>query len=182
VKIILWEVESGRKLQYIQLSSEKEGRYVFVTFSHDAKHLIYIHLNDIIIWSIEKEQAVITIPGHAKITSAALFLSDGEKIAVGHDDGIITIWNIENKQNDKTFSWRETPVNYLNVSHDGKRLLVAYKDGTILLWDISTGQILRIYSKFWIDFLGVSFEERDSYKNSWEKTMSLWRSVKGEIE
>jgi WD40 repeat protein len=152
---------------------------VFVTFSHDGKHLIYNHLNDIIIWDIEKERAVITIPGHTKITSAALFPADGEKIAVGYEDGVITILNIENKKNDKTFSRHEIPVNYLNISHDGKRLLASYEDGAILLWDVDTEKILRIYSRFWIDFAGVSLEERDGYKNSLEKTMSLWGSIKG---
>ena len=125
-----------------------------VTFTKDASHLISAAGSSLISWDTASMDQVGTLNAPAPV-KAVLSLPDGERLATGHEDGLIRLWSVEQLVEQTAADGEAaTPLNEL-AGHDkpvtslawiqaeGPRLLSASADGTLRQWDLDQAKETR---------------------------------------
>jgi eukaryotic-like serine/threonine-protein kinase len=80
---------------------------------------------------------------HAEAVPALAFSPDGETLAAGSRDALVTLWRASSGQHLLTLSAHTARVITLAFSPDGAQLLSAAQDNTLTLWDPASGAPLR---------------------------------------
>jgi WD40 repeat protein len=147
----LWDLESGRELRQWQ-PPEANGRVDLMAFSHDAKTVATVGLNDkaCSLWNVTRNEPTRRLVGIELSICDIAFSPDGKTIATAAASGIarggvfagalpapdqdservsIRLWDVDNGVR---------PVHDLAISSDGKLLLSGSLDGSVRLRDLAS--------------------------------------------
>ena len=122
-KLILWDVDSGAKLNSIERSSRQ------FAFTPDGQQLATVY-NEIKLWDIRNPKKIVeiaTLPydeAHKPIgyATAVAVSNDGTLIAEGYSHGTINVWNLKTKQFVNTLETIFNGMDFLKFSPDDKYL------------------------------------------------------------
>src|SRR5439155_21018407 len=110
------------------------------------------------VWDWEKEQLLLTLPGHAKKgINVAFSPPDGRRLASASWSGEVMIWDAVTGERLAILSEHHHPVSALAFSPDGRRLVSACFDRRLIVWDARTGQRLHTLEGHDGLVLGVAF-------------------------
>jgi len=161
--IILWDFsDPNNPSQIVKLEGNLISSVFSLAFSPDGRKLaagywdinflseINIPTNTIILWDISNPTSpaqLAAIEGNGYSVNSVSFSPDGEILASGSDDGIITLWNLSDPTSPSQLAnFEGNKASFvLNVafSPDGETLASGYWDNrvihvnTIILWDVS---------------------------------------------
>ncbi len=71
---------------------------------------------------------------------------DGDRVAIGSEDGSIRLWQVSTGQPLLTIQAQDTFIFTLRFSPDGKTLVSGSLDCTLKVWDVTTGQCLQSWT------------------------------------
>jgi WD40 repeat protein len=93
------------------------------------------------LWDLRagQEKAALSSEGKNWVWSVA-FSPDGQTMAIGRDDGIVTLWNTSTEQVRARLKGHTATIMAVAFSPDGKTLASGSVDGNVKLWDVATGQ------------------------------------------
>lgn len=138
--VILWEVESGKKLR--TLTGHTKG-VTGVAFSPDGKMVLSGSADTTArLWDTEGGKEIKALSGHPKEVNGVAFAPDGKSVATAGEDGSVRVWDVESGKTAKTLSGGRTGMRAVVFSPDGSKLA---SGGLILakLWDPAKGRALR---------------------------------------
>ncbi|HWN10187.1 MAG TPA: WD40 repeat domain-containing protein [Pyrinomonadaceae bacterium] len=138
VTLLLPSGEVTRKL------SGYEGVLSRLTFSRDGRLLAGVTNNEILIWAVANGQVEKRLPTRNEVTAIA-FSPEGQKLATGASDRMISIWNLQTGLAQSSFRKHESSINALAFSHDGQLLASGGDDRTIVLWEVAAGKSKRTF-------------------------------------
>lgn len=121
-----------------------------VDWSPDGNQLVIATGNGIFLFDTNSNTSFIyPVPydiGPHQMTGAASWSPDGQYIAAGTFDGVITIWDAKTYKAIKTFQKHHTGfISALVWSPDGRKLASNSFDGTVKITDVSTGNGLATF-------------------------------------
>ena len=93
------------------------------------------------VWKPEQNTEKFTIESAGKKIRSIRFKPDGERIAVGYDDGMIELWNIVLQKKVSEFRAHSGEVNDIRFNSRFEQMATAGNDGTLKLWD--TGDLIN---------------------------------------
>lgn len=138
----IWDLESGKEKASIGVARS----YVDdVAFSHDGKILVACVGGSVVLWSIEKNEAIQIIRGKGLFAYTRLAISpDDVLLAFGGDDRTVRIWARAPAAIGGDPEYREATtllghsgdIVSLAFSRDGNTLASAARE--VLLWDVAT--------------------------------------------
>ena len=122
-KLVLWDVESGTKLNTIEPLSRQ--------FAFAPNGQLATVRNEVRLWNIRDpkqitEIATLPFDETKKIRSWACAVSistDGKLIAAGYANGAVNVWNLQTKQHVKTLGTAFIEMKYLKFSPDNRFLV-----------------------------------------------------------
>ncbi|HBE67002.1 MAG TPA: hypothetical protein DDW52_02530 [Planctomycetaceae bacterium] len=82
------------------------------------------------------------MPGPTILTSLAL-TADGERLATGYANGVVTLWDFESRQSLWSVAAHTAKIDGLDFDSDGSRLVSASGDQTLKVIDVTDGTILQ---------------------------------------
>jgi WD40 repeat protein len=111
-----------------------------IAFSPDAEFLAAgpspaAMSTEIKLFSLDSEQQVRGLAGHASWVPAITFTDDGKQLVSAGADQTIRIWDVARAREQAILSGHLSEVYQVAVSSDGKTIVSGCKDGTILAWD-----------------------------------------------
>jgi len=115
------------------------------------------------------------IPSPGKQLRSMAISPDGESLALGGEERIVTLWN---HGTPRDFSQRHAlPIVSLAFGPDGRVLASGSEDNTVLLWEVESGaQIGRPLEghEGWVSTVAISHDKRFVATGSWDRTVRLW--------
>ncbi len=113
---------------------------------------------------------------------SVVWSSDGEVLATGGGDGLVTLWNTESGKRLKTFAGHTNWVRGVAFSTTNDLLVSCSADKTIRLWDIQTGQCLKTLQGHTGQVTSVAFspDRQVIVSSSADKTLRVWSVETGE--
>lgn len=126
-------------LRYVPKSAEgviASSAYSGVILHPDGKHALTSALESVCMWNIKQGLLVhkLTPPNSSIVSSMALH-PEGDRLAVGYDDGTIRVWNIMEKTNDLTLNGHRGAVACLSYNQEGSLLVSGSNDTHVIVWD-----------------------------------------------
>lgn len=100
------------------------------------------------VWDVVTGELLTTLEGHGSEATTAVWSPDGNRLAVGANDGSIHVWvydaDSRSFSEEHVLSRHQTPVNALAFSPDGSRLASVEQNtvGTLIFWDVASGEQL----------------------------------------
>jgi WD40 repeat protein len=83
--------------------------------------------------------------GHSSAITTTSYISDGDRLISGSQDGIIKEWNLNTGECIRTYCGHTNSIICLSYSPDRKKIASGSMDKTIREWDVTSGECLRIY-------------------------------------
>ena len=97
------------------------------------------------LWNAETGTLEREFFGHTSGLSAAVFSSNGQRIATGSQDGTARLWDAATGTQIRVFSSPGSLIQEVAVSSNGVFLATGASDGIVRLWSIPNGQLLRSF-------------------------------------
>ena len=170
-EVVLWDVESGRKLRTFQVydsgqvtsaAISPDGRRVLAgTFDHDGREAGEYKTGVAVLWDIESGRKLRTFEIGSGCVTAVAFSPDGRSVLTGiyskvdgnvgksnANQDIAILWDAESGQKTSTFKmfwWLFS--RYVAFSPDGQRVFIGTSGGPAAIFDTKTGK--EIWS-FWL--------------------------------
>ena len=135
--IILWDTKTGSRKNDEPLKGNS-GWVVSLAFSPDGKTLAagYSYPGNIILWDVEKQTQIATIPAPNYAVWGIAFDRSGKTLITGSEDSTIFYWDISNPKNPQKSGppLRGHPgqPTAFHFSSDGSLLATDGNDGTVL--------------------------------------------------
>jgi WD40 repeat protein len=90
---------------------------------------------------------LVTLQGHTKEVTAALWSPDGSKVVTASADGTARVWDANTGQTLVTLQGHKAKVLSVSWSPDGSRIVTTSEDRTARLWDAASGVALTTFQK-----------------------------------
>jgi WD40 repeat protein/serine/threonine protein kinase len=134
----LWDVESGRELNYLRGHS---GEVYGVALAPDGRAAVSGGLDGTArLWDLETgHERHLPQAGGDRVWSVA-FSPDGGHVAAGDRDGFVRLWDVSGKapRRRPLLKWHADAVRSLAFAPDGQ-MLASADWGRIILWDVASG-------------------------------------------
>ncbi len=140
--IFLWDVNTGKLLNTIEASLERELFEVdSLAFSSDGTILAGAGFGDILLWNMNTRERLNTLEEH--YVDSVAFSPDGTILAGagGLDDGVIGLWDMNTGKLLQTFKGYKDSVTSVVFSPDGGLLAGGSYDETIRLWELPSTHV-----------------------------------------
>ncbi|MCI4625883.1 MAG: WD40 repeat domain-containing protein, partial [Candidatus Magnetoovum sp. WYHC-5] len=130
----------------------------------------------ILLWDIDKGQALASLNGHTDTVISVNFSPDGRLLASASNDTTICLWDVETYKELASLEGHTDTVRAVNFSPDGGILASAAADNTVRLWDVDTRQELAVLSGHLAAVTSVSFKPDGKIlaSASADETIKLW--------
>jgi WD40 repeat protein len=128
------------------------------------------------VWD-DRDQLLLTLPGHEGPGYAVAYSSDGERIASGGADKKVRVWDaLRGGPALLTLSGHEHDVRAVAFSPDRGRIASACRDGTAKVWDADTGRCLFTFRGHARPVYGVVFgpDGRQVASAGADGTVKVW--------
>ena len=89
------------------------------------------------VWNSGNDSGKLTISSDGKAIRSIRFNPDGQRIAVGYDDGMIELWNIAERKKISEFRAHSGYVSEIRFNGDMMQMASSGNDGTLKLWDLN---------------------------------------------
>jgi WD40 repeat protein len=174
----VWEVASGKEL--FVLKGHTNGIWK-ISFSPDGKRLVTNENWEAKTWDLEQKKAIRSFKTPA-FTRSSVFLSDGKRIATGHDNGRVLLWDADTGRRAGTLNGHTDWVVDLVLSPDGKHLASASVDMTAKIWDLETGKAIRTLSghTWYLNRVDFGLNGERLVTSSDDMTAKIWNLKTGE--
>jgi WD40 repeat protein/serine/threonine protein kinase len=184
-KVKVWDLTTGHTVFTgpSDAADHNRGTAYGVAFSPDGGLLAVGNEGAVNVWEWEKEQLLLTLPGHAKKGINVAFGPDGRRLASASWSGDVMIWDVGTGERLHILSEHHHPVSALAFSADGRRLVSASFDRRLIVWDALTGQRLCTLEGHDGLILGVAFspdpEGLRLASVGQDKTVRVWETATG---
>jgi WD40 repeat protein len=128
--ICIWDISTKR----CEFSLQNNNTVSCVVAPPTSKIIGFCGDYKIRVWNTITQKCEIIFQGHPSYASTVIFLSNN-RIAVGHEDGVICVWSISPLQCEATIQGHTRSIHSLSLLANGK-LVSASEDDTIRLWNI----------------------------------------------
>lgn len=115
--------------------------------------------DEVVLWDLETGDEVVRVPavldsvvvpsrrGGKQIddpiwVTAVAFHPTADRLAVGHDDGVVRLWDIDTGDEAGTLGTFGSAVSAVAFDPAGTRLAVAHEDRLIRVWDVAEGRLV----------------------------------------
>jgi eukaryotic-like serine/threonine-protein kinase len=183
-KVKVWDLATRRNVFTGPSGADhNRGTAYGVAFSPDGRLLAAGSDGAVKVWDWEndKDQPLLTLPGHAPKGISVAFSPDGRRLASASWSGHVMIWDAGTGERLHTLSEHHHPVSALAFSPDGRRLVSACFDRRLIVWDATTGRPLHTLGANDGLVLGVAFSPDGSRLASAgeDKTVRIWEAETG---
>jgi len=125
---------AGAAKQVFQKIAHPLGIHV-VVFSPSGEHLVTgSDDNQIIFWSLKREQATRTLNGHEAPIATIKFTRNGEHLISGCEAGVIIMWDLWNGRQLHKFTEHKESIRSLDLNRNSSRMISSADDMTVKLW------------------------------------------------
>jgi len=90
-------------------------------------------------------EAIATLTGNAGPVWSLAFAPDGQRLAMGSDDGTVKLWRVASRKLDSTIHLHKGPVWGTSISSDGQILATGHDDGSVHIVDLATEKELSSF-------------------------------------
>jgi WD40 repeat protein len=109
------------------------------------------------LWDLTSGVLIAQVRTHAEVSSLA-FAPDGDNLACGSSDGIVSLWNVNDRSELQRFQAHAATVLSLAFSPNRKSLATGGEDWLVRLWDAESGrQIWEIDAREWLGGYSIAF-------------------------
>jgi len=138
--VILWEVDSGKKLQILGNKRQVLG----MAFSPDGNLLaIGTRHGDVTLWNLKDFTHSTLREATGDFARSVAFSPDGRWLAVAMATQEVEIWDVDNLRLGERLRGHTWEVNAVAYSPEGSQLASACLDGTIRFWNAHPATIQR---------------------------------------
>jgi WD40 repeat protein len=152
--VILWDVDSGQKLNVLEDMRQVLG----MAFSRDGSLLaIGTRQGQVTLWNLHDFSHDTLRKRSGDIARSVALSADGRWLEVGMQTQDVEVWNVPERRQVESFRGHTAEITAVRYSPDGAKLASCAEDGTIRFWDPPPAAIqklvpevqLRAYS-FWV--------------------------------
>lgn len=177
--IVLWEVESGRKL--CRLKGHKTAINC-VAFSPDGRRFLTgSRGGSICLWDAAFLNVIRQFQRRGKPIWSVAFSPDSRLVLSGSAEDTAYLWNVRDGKCLRNFQGHTGGISSVAFSPDGQRALTGSFDRALRLWDMATGQTIRRFEGHMQAVLGVVFtaDGKQAVSASLDKTLRMWNLESG---
>ena len=170
----IWDLPARRDITNFVLCT---GRPLYVDFVGEGKELFIVDFErKIRFWETDswREKPSWKIDQRA---NTACLSPNGNLLASGHTDGMVTIWEVATGRQLKRFDGHRRMVTGVAFSPDGKLMATGSEDGLTKLWDPETGQELTALRGTLLSVHSVTFSsdgQRLATGSNSKEAVKLW--------
>jgi len=140
-QLILWDVQSGRKIAHFPGHS---GGVTAIAFDTDGQRLASGSVDSSIkIWDLKTGRELGTLLGHTQGVSGVTFSSDGKRIASAGGDGTIRLWETKNYFEVANLTGSAESLVAVAFGPNDRTLAFASMDGMVKVCLTNTQQVQR---------------------------------------
>jgi WD40 repeat protein len=137
-----WKADTGQQVAEYYA----DGREIYgLAVSQDGRLLaLGLHDGEINVWDTIQKVKILTLTGHAGLTSRLTFTQDGTRLASANFDGLAKVWDVQSGQ--ELFSLYGNTSNVFGVafSPDGTRLATVGGDGTLRIFTMDMNELVAL--------------------------------------
>jgi WD40 repeat protein len=142
--VVLWEVESGQKLQVLGDQRQVLG----MAFSLDDHFLaIGTRLGEVTLWNLDDFTHVTLREATGDYARSVAFSPDGRWLAIATLTQEVEIWDVGTRRLVERLRGHTWEVNAVAYSPDGSQLSSAGRDGTIRFWNPRPPTVEKLLSE-----------------------------------
>jgi WD40 repeat protein len=170
-----WDAQ-GRLLKRTELT-DLDSLWVF---DRDA-NLLAAGADELVIYDAARHKKVQTIELPSWVTAIAFHPSQ-QRIATGHDDGVVRIWNLDNPADFVELAQHKLPISAIAFTDDGEMLAAASEDRTISVWNSDRSKLVRTLTGHTDRIPALAWKpgSRLLVSAGWDTTARLWNVDTGE--
>ena len=132
----LWNVRQKREIATLEhITDWARSQIKAVAFSSDGQTLLSAGMH-VKLWNVQNHQEIATLR-YEKWAFAVDFSPDGERLAVGYENGSVKIWDVQRRRVEATRQGDTKSLLSVKFSPDSQRLASAGYQGEIKLWDVA---------------------------------------------
>ncbi len=146
-------------------------------FSPDSSRLVSGGRDDVaIIWSMETQQALVTLRGHTDNVRDVAFSPDGSQVATASEDGTVRLWNAETGVAGQVLSVDSIRVLSVAFHPDGNLVAAGGRDATVHLYDVNTGAQVGRFSGHREEIRSIDISPDGNWlvSGSTDNTVRVW--------
>jgi WD40 repeat protein/serine/threonine protein kinase len=139
-RAVLWDIETGRELQSIQMNT----RFLFSAIHPDNQTVAIGSVENVVrLWNIDTGEVTELVIGENGQGGLA-FTPDGTRLIMSSDPTTVNILDMANGEVIRSFEAHQGRfIAGLHVSDDGRLLSTASTDGFVKIWDMETGELVQ---------------------------------------
>jgi WD40 repeat protein/serine/threonine protein kinase len=150
--VILWDVDSGRKLNVLEDMRQVLG----MAFSHDGNLLaIGTRQGEVTLWNLHDFSHETLRKRSGDIARSVALSADGRWLEVGMQTQDVEVWNVPERRQVESFRGHTAEITAVGYSPDGAKLASCAEDGTIRFWAPPPPAIQKLVPE--VELRGYSF-------------------------
>lgn len=182
----VWSVEEPGVLQHWDARGKLLSRHELSDFEtiwafDGAAKLLASGADELVIFDVTTREVAQVFENPSWITALA-FHPDGQRIATGHDDGVVRVWNLDSPDDFAELAHHDRPISAVAFTSDGEWLAAASEDRTISVWNTGDRKLVRTLKGHTDRIPALTWQPgtRRLVSAGWDTTARLWNVETGE--
>ncbi len=179
----VWDAATGE--EFFSTATANQAGVSGVAFSGEGGRILAAATADNMVqgWFTRSGQPAFSLRGHTRAVKAVACSSDGECLASGGLDGMVTLWDIDRRDDDLTLRGlrgAQAGVTGVAFSPDGARLASATRDRTLQVWDVATAKTILTLQRLPAAVNGLAFGSEGQVAGGCEDgSVRIWEVPSG---